>query len=62
MSHLLPSASQTSSLFSPKHLKVVGESGRRRLVYAEDVVLGTIVTATDPIEARDGGFDRNNST
>ena len=64
MSHLLPFTSngrQTSSLFSPKPLKVVnGESGDRRLVYAEDVVAGTIVTAADAVEARDDGFHFNN--
>ena len=39
---------------------VNGESGDRRLVYAEDVVAGTIVTAADAVDARDDGFHFNN--
>ena len=58
MSYLLPSTSAVPSPFLPKPLRLVRRSGdeRSRLVFAEDVVSGTIVTAVDAAEARDGGF------
>ena len=45
-------------MFLPRPLKVVvaGDGGdERRLVFAEDVDCGAIVTAADATEARDNG-------
>ena len=50
-------------MFLPRPLKVVAGDGvdERRLVFAEDVECGAIVTATDANEARDnGGSPLNN--
>ena len=58
MSYLLPSTSTAppTSPFLPKPLQLVRAGDERRLAFAEDVVSGTIVTAVDAAEARDGGF------
>ena len=50
-------------MFLPRPLKVVAGGGgdERRLVFAEDVECGAIVTAADATEARDdGGSPLNN--
>ena len=65
MSHPpLPSISTAGQMFLPRPLKMVnaGDGGDvRRLVFAEDVECGAIVTATDANEARDnGGSPLNN--